>query len=94
MHHRRFDYLEASKVMSKRAQANSKIEFVFKHEIVEALGDEEGLLSESSMTSCVIFRATRRGSFGIIKGWLCYMCATKRGSTVTYKRSAVLFSGR
>ncbi len=32
--------------MAKRAKANPKIEFVFKHEIVEAMGDEEGLLSE------------------------------------------------
>eukprot|EP00882_Tetradesmus_deserticola_P001184 GHRQ01001280.1.p1 GENE.GHRQ01001280.1~~GHRQ01001280.1.p1 ORF type:complete len:421 (+),score=130.01 GHRQ01001280.1:162-1424(+) len=37
----RFDYLEASKVMAKRARANPKIEFVWQSEVLEAYGREE-----------------------------------------------------
>uniref|UniRef100_A0A383WIT2 Thioredoxin reductase n=1 Tax=Tetradesmus obliquus TaxID=3088 RepID=A0A383WIT2_TETOB len=37
----RFDYLEASKVMQKRARANPKIEIVWHHEVLEAYGKED-----------------------------------------------------
>lgn len=40
----RFDYLEASKVMQRRAMTHPKIEIVWHHEVVEAYGNEEGFL--------------------------------------------------
>lgn len=41
----RFDYLEASKAMTKRAMDNPKIKFLWHHEVVEAYGNEEGVLA-------------------------------------------------
>jgi thioredoxin reductase (NADPH) len=40
----RFDYLEASKTMQKRVLANPKIEILYQHEVIEAFGNEKGLL--------------------------------------------------
>ncbi|KAL4421378.1 hypothetical protein ABPG75_010669 [Micractinium tetrahymenae] len=41
----RFGYLEASKVMARRAATHPKIEFLWEHECLEALGGEDGALS-------------------------------------------------
>eukprot|EP00798_Chlamydomonas_sp_ICE-L_P016381 gene16381-22582_t len=49
----RFDYLEASKVMQRRAKANPKIEIVWQHEVVEAHGNEEGCLGALSIVDTI-----------------------------------------
>jgi len=41
----RFDYLEASKVMQKRALSNPKIEVIWHHEVAEAYGNDKGALT-------------------------------------------------
>ena len=45
----RFDYLEASKAMQKRALSNPKIEVLWEHQVVEAFGGE--VLGESRVLS-------------------------------------------